>query len=102
MWWVLTLISGMLLSLGVQQWRPRVLRQYSSLDHLTRDGCTLESHLIQRFQILANTSSITSDHPTIEAVIKRWRSGSLPGQRSDGFKIGLSIEGINTHFTASS
>ena len=106
MWWVLTLISGVLLSLGVKQIRsPRVLRQYSNLEHLTRDGIHLDPHtpssrdlsrLIQRIQILANTSTIASDHPVVAAVVQRWRAQSLPGERTDPYKIGLAIEGV-TH-----
>lgn len=106
MWWVLTLVSGVLLSLGVKHIRrPRVLRQYSNLDQLTRDGIHLDPHcpssrdlssLIQRIQILGNTSSIAPSHPVVEAVVQRWREQSQPGHRSDSHKIGLAIEG-ETH-----
>src|ERR1035441_10485383 len=33
------------------------------------------------------------NHPVIEAITTRWEHGSRPGQRTDGFTIGLAIEG---------
>ena len=32
-------------------------------------------------------------NPVLQALIHRWRTGSVPGQRRDGLKIGLAIEG---------
>ena len=32
-------------------------------------------------------------HPVLELVLARGREGSRPGQRSDGAKLGLAIEG---------
>lgn len=45
--------------------------------------------------IIGNTSTITSNHPVIKAMIQRWKSKSKPTNRnnSDTMKIALSIEG---------
>ena len=32
-------------------------------------------------------------HPVLEAIVRRWELGSVPGQREDGLKIALAIEG---------
>ena len=35
----------------------------------------------------------TEGHPVLEAILARKRSGSVPGDRSDGMRIGLAVEG---------
>ena len=35
----------------------------------------------------------TDGHPVLEAILARKRSGSVPGDRSDGMRIGLAVEG---------
>lgn len=37
--------------------------------------------------------SVKLEHPTIQVLQKRWESKSKPGKRSDGFKVGLVVEG---------
>ena len=37
--------------------------------------------------------SAQADHPAVEVVRARMRDGSRPGQRGDGFKVGLVVEG---------
>lgn len=45
--------------------------------------------------VRGNTSSIPATHPVIEAVMKRYAEGSLPGSRGpqDKYKIALAVEG---------
>lgn len=88
MWWA----AAVLLALGIRsRAKERALQKYSRLREFLkiRHGPSTLSTV----QVLANTSNISSSHPVIQRVIERWKSGSTPGNRVDGCKVGLCIEG---------
>jgi predicted patatin/cPLA2 family phospholipase len=101
MWWIVSLFSGVLLCLGLHSRirTPVVLQRFTSLDEFILAGhhhhmtSSKSYKAVRHIQVLSNTSTITSAHPVIQAVISRWKEGSTPGNRTDTRKIGLAIEG---------
>ncbi len=46
-----------------------------------------------RLSVVGKTADSMQEHPVLELLHARVRSGSQPGERQDGYKIGLAIEG---------
>ena len=71
-----------------------------SMQQIGFTDCTTSEQMIacgnipaSRVRAFGNTSTILSDHPVIEVMLKRWKTNYRPGIRNDKCKVGLAIEG---------
>ncbi|GAB5033521.1 Hypothetical protein NocV09_01400550 [Nannochloropsis oceanica] len=78
----------------------QVIERYQDL-HQAFDAFTDKENLknkarrraFTRLSVVGKTAESMQEHPVLKILHDRVRSGSQPGERQDGYKIGLAIEG---------
>ena len=75
-----------------QYWRRGEASSYDEGD--TRGSCGSPNPLAARAALDLDVGDVDQDvHPVLRALLERKRSGSKPGARTDGMRIGLAVEG---------
>ena len=73
-------------------WRRGEASSYDEGD--TRGSCGSPKPLAARAALDLDVGDVDQDvHPVLRALLERKRSGSKPGARTDGMRIGLAVEG---------